>query len=113
MGHKPMQSPGRLWKKAGYSGELEEEGQDGVNILYAHTVWLAGWGCSCLSGCRLLGTRVLSCLLVLLFIRICTAVAIMGWDTKHILPTLRLFTMQVNVTYEFSPPQWADKSYSR
>lgn len=50
---------------------------------------------------------------VLLFIRICTAVATMGWDTKHILPAFRLFTMQVNVTYEFSPPQWADKSYSR
>lgn len=37
----------------------------------------------------------------------------MGWDTKHILPAFRLFTVQVNVTYEFSPPQWADKSYSR
>lgn len=36
---------------------------------------------------------------VLLFIRICTAVATIGWDTKHILPALHLFTMQVNVTY--------------
>lgn len=72
----------RCWKKNGYGGGAGGKGVRGVNTLQAHFVWLTGDAAG-LNGCRPVVpgfSPTMTCV------------------TKYI---LYLFTVKVNVTYEF------------